>query len=1021
LAVNIGPRIGIDGESEYRKQLNSIINQAKLLDSEMKKVTSAFDENENAQENLTQQTEVLQKQMDNQRKKIELLTEYQEKATQKMREAAKAVEATRQEYGENSIELQRAQREYEQTENAVRQTTIQINKSETAYNKLAKEMKDTQAQADRLDGDLDDVADSLQEGESAAFDFGDALKAGLLSEAITSGIGALKDGVKSLVEDTKEYRTIMGSLEASSQKAGYSAEETSEIYKNLYGVLADPQTAATTTANLQAIGLEQEQLTEVANAAIGAWATYGDSIPIDSLSEAINETIQAGVVTGTFADVLNWAGTNEDEFNTKLEDAADSSERASIVLDELSRQGLPELGEAWRNSNKDLVEANENTADFEETSAELAEKIAPVSNAVQKGFNGILEAAVDMLDGIDTDNLVDGIEDIFDVVEDLVKFVIQNGDTIISILTGIGSAVAAWKIGSKLKDITTKAKESTGILGKFNSKLGAASIGAGLFVGALEWLIASEKALVTETEIAQEALDKRAESLDTLKESYNDVAAAADVSAANQVAELDYIEKLYQELDTLAGANGRVAEADRERAEFIIGQLNEALGTELSLTGDQIQNYDELEGNIYDVIEAKKAEILLSASEEKYREAIQGRTEAETLNAQNYIALMQQKERVDKQYTDFARYYYDEQGNIIRTATTEGERRKLEEYQADKKLLEEMQLEYDESNAHLQQYYSDIESYESASIAITEGNTAKALEILNNQTNGIITANELMGQSELEATQTLGQQYAERLANMQSYYENYKNGVAGYTEEGLRQIAADTEKARIAFENGGGQMIDGVLTGIDGKEIDLKTTIETLTGKDVPKWARDALGDEPYNIGEEMMDDMEDGIDDFAWKVARAAVSAATGAVNATKRTLNSHSSSRAYPNGDQNNLSLQSADTSTKYNKSSKENYAFTPLPLSVLNFEPSMVTSMGQAMNRVEHSLRGSIDEISTSITPFSLPASEMNRISNISYSYGDVNIQVVASPGMDEQALADAVMNRMQVLYNRRGAAI
>ena len=57
------------------------------------------------------------------------------------------------------------------------------------------------------------------------------------------------------------------------------------------------------------------------NGTSGAWATYGDSIPIDSLSEAMNETIKTGTVTGTFADVLNWAGTSEDDFNAKLQAA----------------------------------------------------------------------------------------------------------------------------------------------------------------------------------------------------------------------------------------------------------------------------------------------------------------------------------------------------------------------------------------------------------------------------------------------------------------------------------------------------------------------------------------------------------------------------------------------------------------------------------------------------------------------------------------------------------------------------
>ena len=34
--VNIGPKIGIDGEKEYRQQINNIIQSTKTLKSEMK-------------------------------------------------------------------------------------------------------------------------------------------------------------------------------------------------------------------------------------------------------------------------------------------------------------------------------------------------------------------------------------------------------------------------------------------------------------------------------------------------------------------------------------------------------------------------------------------------------------------------------------------------------------------------------------------------------------------------------------------------------------------------------------------------------------------------------------------------------------------------------------------------------------------------------------------------------------------------------------------------------------------------
>ena len=53
MPINIGPKIGIDGEAEYRKQINDIIQQQRVLRAEMKNVTSEFDENDKSQEKLS--------------------------------------------------------------------------------------------------------------------------------------------------------------------------------------------------------------------------------------------------------------------------------------------------------------------------------------------------------------------------------------------------------------------------------------------------------------------------------------------------------------------------------------------------------------------------------------------------------------------------------------------------------------------------------------------------------------------------------------------------------------------------------------------------------------------------------------------------------------------------------------------------------------------------------------------------------------------------------------------------------
>lgn len=329
--------------------------------------------------------------------------------------------------------------------------------TEQALGRLQDEAKDTQRRIDGIDEDpvedvkkaADDAGDALKGAGDDASHFGDMLKAG----AIVEGVSSLVDSMSQLAEETKEYQKIMGSLEVSSEKAGYSAGETADTYRQLYGVLGDDQTAATTTANLQALGFSQERLTQLTNAAIGAWATYGDSIPIDGLAESINETIQAGQVTGTFADVLNWAGTSEDDFNSRLENAADSTERANIVMEELARQGLMEAGEAWQKNNESLVESNQAAADFQDTMAKMSERLSPVLTAVQDGVNLLLQSLLDMTENVDFSAIADGISNAFSYVVDNVfpavqtafQWIIDNAGLVAAGIVGIGTAMATFK------------------------------------------------------------------------------------------------------------------------------------------------------------------------------------------------------------------------------------------------------------------------------------------------------------------------------------------------------------------------------------------------------------------------------------------------------------------------------------------------------------------------------------------------------------------------------------------------
>lgn len=404
MAVDIGPKIGIDGEAEFRKQINNITQQVKTYASEMQVLSTAFDDNTDAEETMTRKSAVLSQEIEAQQKKIELLQRGLSEAAQK--------------FGETDDKTLRWQQA--------------VNRATADLNKMQAELKQNESAMNRLENETDDVSGALDDAGNSAVGFGDILSANLAADAITGGISNIISGLRQVSEESREYRKIMGSLEISSEKAGYSADETADAYNKLYGVLGDSQTAATTTANLQALGLEQGQLNELINGTIGAWTTYGDSIPIDGLAESINETVKAGTVTGTFADVLNWAGTSEDEFNEKMAACSTESERANLILQELANQGLIAAGEGWQQNNASLIAANQATADHEAAMAELGETVEPIFTKIQEKITQVVLK-----------------------LNEFAQWAMENGPVITAVVAGIGAGFVAWNVVSIIQSVTT--------------------------------------------------------------------------------------------------------------------------------------------------------------------------------------------------------------------------------------------------------------------------------------------------------------------------------------------------------------------------------------------------------------------------------------------------------------------------------------------------------------------------------------------------------------------------------------
>lgn len=410
----ITTRLAVEGEAEFKKSFQQAESNLKTMRSEMSLLDAEFKGQANSTEALTEKNKLLRKEQEQQIEKVKALEQAVQDAASAWGENDKRTDSYRQQLNKAKKDLIYMNDALEENEKYLDEAKNSADGCASSIDGFGREVKSAKKDLDGFGDELDDAGDELEDFGDSAASAGNGLgKSGgfieqlgnlkglLTGGVIVAGAKAVGDAIIGVVEDTAEYRKIMGTLEVSSQKAGYSAEETAEAYKHLNGVLGDSQASATTIANLQAIGLEQSELMTVLNGVIGAWATYGDSIPIDGLAESINETIKAGQVTGTFADVLNWAGDIlEDDFNAQLEAANSNVERAQLVMDVLAKQGLTDAGTAWREVNSDIVEYNEAQEEANQAMAELGERLTPVASALKTTFAGAVNLAIDAVEGL---------------------------------------------------------------------------------------------------------------------------------------------------------------------------------------------------------------------------------------------------------------------------------------------------------------------------------------------------------------------------------------------------------------------------------------------------------------------------------------------------------------------------------------------------------------------------------------------------------------------------------------------
>ena len=246
-------------------------------------------------------------------------------------------------------------------------------------------------------GELDKMGVSAK-GSSGKL--GAAMKGVAKGAAIAvAAIAAVGAAIVALGKKSLEVIKEQSKLIASFQAVGASAQQAETTYKGFYRFLGDKGKATEAAAHLAQIASNQEQLAEWTRISQGVFATFGDSLPIEGLTEAANETLRVGKVTGNLADALNWAGVSEDEFNAKLAQTSSYEEREALLRSTLNNL-YGEAADIYEKNNKALLDYNESQAKVDSSLARTGAVITPLLTALNNLSAALLDALKPALDVI---------------------------------------------------------------------------------------------------------------------------------------------------------------------------------------------------------------------------------------------------------------------------------------------------------------------------------------------------------------------------------------------------------------------------------------------------------------------------------------------------------------------------------------------------------------------------------------------------------------------------------------------
>lgn len=327
-------------------------------------------------------------------------TEYKDAAAQvvtlsdKLRDLRKQAKSVNDEFG-NPVapeQLRELQREIAATEQKLGQYERAAQETADAIEQLGSASDDVSDETRNAADGVDDFADSARDADDASGGLNDTLGkvASTGFKVVGAAVGAAITALTAAAESTRDYRVEMGKLDTAFTQNGFSSEAATGAYKELVGVLGEYDQSVEAANHLAKLTENEKDLaTWTGDILPGVFATFGDSLPIEGLTEAANETAKVGQVTGPLADALNWAGVSEDAFNESLAECTSEQERQALITETLA--GLyGEASAAYKETNADVIAANQANDAWTQSLAGVGAAVEPLITSVKNMGASIL-------------------------------------------------------------------------------------------------------------------------------------------------------------------------------------------------------------------------------------------------------------------------------------------------------------------------------------------------------------------------------------------------------------------------------------------------------------------------------------------------------------------------------------------------------------------------------------------------------------------------------------------------------